>query len=87
MRLMGRHWLEKGMKEANNNMVAISAHITAGARMLLWNLIKRLPLGNVLYCDTDSIIFRKRDISAFADVISDTQLGMLAIEKESPDIE
>ncbi len=81
--LMGKAWTEMGKVEANNNAIAISAHVTEGARMHLWGLIRRLPRGRVLYCDTDSLMIRKADAAVYADVTDEKELGKLWAEKEA----
>jgi hypothetical protein len=43
-----------GWREGFDSFVAIPAHITADARMYLWEMIKNNK--RVVYCDTDSII-------------------------------
>lgn len=82
-RLMGKEWLESGKTNCSQNVVAISAHITEAARIYLWQLINRLPRGGVLYCDTDSIIIRAKDLPTFTDVVSESELGLLGVESES----
>ena len=85
-RLMGKEWAEHGWTEGRNNLVAISAHITEAARIHLWRLIRRLPRGRVLYCDTDSLMIRENDLEAFRDVLAPKVLGHLSLEKRSPSV-
>jgi len=82
--LMGKTWVESGQHESPNNMVAIAAHITEASRFLLWELINRLPRGGVLYCDTDSLLIHKKHLPVYQDVLSETELGKLGVERETP---
>jgi len=41
--------------ESRDSHPAIAAHVTAYGRVLLWKLIDVAGLGNVFYCDTDSL--------------------------------
>lgn len=45
----------KGKQEAFNSFTAISSHITANARMKLWNYFLIAGRDNIYYTDTDSI--------------------------------
>lgn len=86
-KMLGKEWVESGKVEGGQNAVAIAAHITEGARLYLWELIDRLPRGEVIYCDTDSLLLRKGSISAYADVLDRKALGYLWPDKEAPWVE
>jgi len=66
-----------------NSFCSISAHITEAARMKLWRLIEVAGLEHVLYCDTDSIKVRERDVHNLDSFIDADQLGALKVEKVS----
>jgi len=68
-----------GEEDDERAFVAISAHITEGARMYLWSLLERFESGQVLYCDTDSLWIRERDRARVADLISADRLGGLKV--------
>jgi hypothetical protein len=67
--------------EAFNSFPAISAHVTAYARMYLWKLILSAGRNNVLYVDTDSLIVNQAGYDNLAAVIHPTALGMLKVER------
>lgn len=69
--------------EAENSSVCIAAHITENARLELWNLIKQVGRKRVLYCDTDSIKIRVRDLKHVSRKIDPFELGALKEEDRS----
>jgi len=74
-------WVQEGGREiGKNSLVAVSAHITEYARLLLWSLIERIGVDRVLYCDTDSVKIRKADLSRVNWPIHETDLGALKVE-------
>jgi len=89
----GQMWLEyqlmnklvtiQGEEVGRHSFVAISAHITEAARMLLWRLIEQAGTQNVLYCDTDSLKIRECDVNNVHSLIHPTTLGALKVEKTS----
>ena len=72
--------VEDGRTYAEKSLYAIPAHITEYARLLLWSIIEKAGPDKVLYCDTDSIKIRQRDMKSIHYPISQTQLGALKIE-------
>lgn len=78
--MFNKRWTHVGEKPSKNSMVAISAHVTEYARFFLWNIIKTAGCDKVLYCDTDSIKIRKKDMSKVAYMIDDSRLGALKLE-------
>jgi len=66
--------------EGNHSFPAIAAHITENARLVLWNIIKKIGRDNVMYCDTDSVIIRTSDLDKVSDKLNETQLGSLKIQ-------
>jgi hypothetical protein len=71
-----------GFEETNQTFTAISAHITESARFILWDIIKGVGYDNILYCDTDSVVIRTRDLDRVLYPIDDSALGALCIEKK-----
>lgn len=65
-------------------MVAIPAHITEFGRLLLWEIIEQIGPRRVLYCDTDSVMIRKRDVKRLRHPIHSSQLGALSVQKTAP---
>lgn len=81
-KLFNKVFIEWGEETAKNSFVAISAHVTEYARMLLWKIIKDIGIEKVLYCDTDSIKIRKRDLRFVQHPIDNFMLGALKVEDE-----
>lgn len=77
--IMGR--VEESIKkvEAYNSFPAIAAHITADARLYLWQLIEKAGNSNVLYCDTDSLFVTKQGYNRLKSKLSKTKLGFLKL--------
>jgi hypothetical protein len=67
----------EGWKEGFNSMISIPAHITADARMKLWNIIKSIGRDHSYYCDTDSVITDRKTKTS-------KELGSLSLKAESP---
>ena len=78
--LLGQLWELKGHSEAFNSFPAISAHVTAYARLYLWSLMKVCGIGNYFYCDTDSLIVNELGLHNLEPYISLTELGKLKLE-------
>ena len=66
--------------EGSHSFPGVAAHITENARLELWNLIKRIGQENVIYCDTDSVIIRGRDLIKIKDSVNATEMGCLKIQ-------
>lgn len=49
-------WYCTGRGEGRNAFPAVSAHVTAYARCVLWKCLLKAGIENVFYCDTDSLI-------------------------------
>jgi hypothetical protein len=85
--LMNKRITIQGDEPGPGSFVAISAHITEGARILLWRLIETAGQERVLYCDTDSLKLRESDIGLLRPLIHETNLGALKVEKVSEDLD
>jgi len=84
--LMNRIITQHGEEEGKNSFVAIAAHVSENARLLLWDIIKAIGPERVLYCDTDSIKIRKSDLKYVNYPLHADHLGHLKIENESSDL-
>lgn len=84
--LMNRLITIQGDEEGSNSLTTISAHITEAARLRLWHLIEQAGQHNVLYCDTDSLKLRERDIGRLAHLLHPTKLGALKVEKVTDEL-
>lgn len=83
----GKIYLEDLIEDvAYNSSIAIAAHVTAYARMLLWTYIQTAGESNHYYNDTDSLYINAKGLENLrkAGALHDTQLGKLALEK-TPD--
>lgn len=63
-------WLHAGKEEWKHSMPMITGYIQSVARVLLWDVIRAMPTGSVLYADTDSVFITEIDREAIEDVIS-----------------
>jgi hypothetical protein len=80
----GKIYLEEIIEDvAYNSSIAIASHVTAYARMLLWNYIQTAGVENHYYNDTDSLYVNATGLENLrkAGALHDTQLGKLALEK------
>jgi len=63
--------------ESRESHPAIAAHVTAYARMIMWTLIRQIPLEHYFYCDTDSILISAECVKLFQDRLDQVRLGSL----------
>lgn len=70
--------------ESRESHPAIAAHVTAYAREYLWRIIGAVQRGDVLYCDTDSVIIRTRSLDSLTEYLSQEGLGGLKVEWSAP---
>jgi hypothetical protein len=73
---------EKGKELAPFSSMAIAAHITENARMILDDIISAVGRDRVLYCDTDSLIIRKEDLNRVRYPLDSNHLGSLKVDKQ-----
>ena len=78
-------WTETDIGEGVNAFPAISAHVTAYARMRLWELIKLAGRSEVIYCDTDSLIVTPLGLEHLRSEMDPLALGALKLEGTSTD--
>ncbi|GAI81159.1 unnamed protein product, partial [marine sediment metagenome] len=82
-RMMNTQVTQRMEGEGKNSNVAIAAHITENARLLLWEIIKQVGTDKMLYCDTDSVKIRASDAHLINWPKHKTRLGALKIESTS----
>lgn len=73
--------------EAKDSFPAISAHITAAARLVLWDYARLAGHKNVYYIDTDALIVNQAGRDALADWEDPLRLGYLKVESQADDLE
>ena len=78
--LLGELFELTGCGEAFNSFPAIAAHVTAYARLYLWDLMKVCGACNYFYCDTDSLIVNEQGYKNLSPYIDDNELGKLKLE-------
>jgi hypothetical protein len=79
-KLFGVAQIHRNDAEAPESFAAVSAHVTAFARMRLWALMLRAGLGNVFYVDTDSLIVNASGYAALRRQVNPLRLGALKVE-------
>ncbi len=67
--------------ESTHSCPAIAAHITAHARMQLWQYVRVVGMENVHYMDTDSLHINADALDALRDHLDSNRLGALKLEK------
>lgn len=81
-RLLNRVLEEKtGFEEGFNSFVAVAAHVSADARMKLWEYMKKVGLNNVYYVDTDSIFTNETGYRNATLFLRDGELGYLSVKR------
>lgn len=81
--ICGHEYEEQDKVEAYNSFPAISACITAAARVKLWELILSAGRSNVFYCDTDSLIVNLAGYRRLRRFVHPAKLGKLKLEYET----
>lgn len=71
---------ERSEGEALDSLPAISAHVTAYGRVMLWNLIRTAGTEHVYYCDTDSLFVDSVGLNKLSSHMDDSKLGSLKVE-------
>lgn len=79
--LLGEVFELKRYAEAFNSFPAIAAHVTAYARVYLWELMQVCGKGNYVYCDTDSLMVTDVGLDNLSSYMSSTELGKLKLER------
>jgi len=81
--LMNKKIIQYPEGEGELSNVAIAAHITENARFYLWDIMQRVGMDNVLYCDTDSVKIRASQLHKLKGLLDDSRLGYLKCEDRS----
>jgi hypothetical protein len=84
--LAGLHQVKVTEGESRESFPAIAAHVTAYARMKLWQTILQAGRENVYYCDTDCVVVNQSGYDRLTSLIDEYALGMLKLEGEYDDI-
>ncbi|MBD3425703.1 MAG: hypothetical protein GF409_00570 [Candidatus Omnitrophica bacterium] len=82
-RFMNREIIQYPEGEGEHSAVSIAAHITENARFTLWDIIRQIGTRRVLYCDTDSVKIRTRDLDRLTWPVHPSDLGALKVEDRS----
>jgi len=78
-------WTEQDRGEGVNSFPAVAAHVTAQARIRLWELIELAGRENVYYVDTDSLIVTPPGLERLQSEMDPLALGALKLEGTSTD--
>lgn len=76
-----REWKEG---ESYHSLPAIPAHVTAYARLYLYNLVNMIEYKHVYYMDTDSLIVDQIGYDRLRQYVKPDVLGYLKVERSSP---
>ena len=78
--LLGTIYESQKQTESYNSFPAIASHVTAYARMYLWDIMRQAGPQHYFYCDTDSLLLDPVGFARLADMIDPTTLGLLKLE-------
>lgn len=67
--------------EGRDSHPAIAAHVTAFARMMMWEIYNTAGIVNCYYSDTDCVVVNQVGFDALQGMIDPSKLGMLKLEK------
>ncbi len=84
--LLGEVYESRSQTESFNSFPAIASHVTAYARLHLWQLIKTAGRGHCFYCDTDSVLVDQVGFDNLTDHIDAAKIGALKLEHTLPSI-
>jgi len=73
--------------ESDDSFPAISAHVAAYARQVLWEYVNIAGQGHVLYSDTDSLIVTQTGFEALQPYLNQTDLGYLKLLGKTDSLE
>ncbi len=79
--MMNKIIVQYDQGEAPNSFTAIAAHITENGRLALWDIISGVGRSRVLYCDTDSVKIREKDLQYVRWPVHQTRMGALKVEE------
>ncbi|MBA7550605.1 hypothetical protein ES705_43124 [subsurface metagenome] len=72
--------------EAFNSFPAISSHVTAAARVKMWQLMVKAGRENVYYCDTDSMFVNQAGYDNLKTELDKSKLGKLKLVDVTRDL-
>lgn len=72
-----------GHAEGYNAFPAICAHVTAYARLYLWEIIRAAGKDHCYYCDTDSVIVDAQGYNRMLTYLDPKTLGLCKVEAEA----
>lgn len=75
------HINSKDGEFARDSIPIIASAVTSYARMMLWELMQKAGMDNVIYCDTDSLFVNNDGLANLKSQINPIELGKLKIEK------
>lgn len=81
--LGGGVYEERKTGESANSFPAIAAHVTAYARLYLWELMTLAGRSHVFYCDTDSMIVDQAGRDNISDLLDPHRMGFMKVEHTS----
>ena len=84
--LLGEVFELKGYEESFNSFPAISAEVSAYARLHLWQLMLQAGIGNYFYCDTDSLFVNETGLQNLSNELDNERLGALKVIEHSDTI-
>lgn len=82
-----RMWLHAGKVEWQHSMPMVTGYIQAIARVQLWDILRQMPKGAVLYADTDSVYITEVDREELEALIAKTPNCTLRIKNAWESIE
>jgi len=85
--LAGKIFKEYKTGEAFHSFPAIAAHVTAEARLYLYQLATQVPAHSVFYMDTDSLIVDQDGYDILKTDLDPSKIGKLKVEITSPWLE
>jgi hypothetical protein len=85
-KLFNKVWITFGREPSSYYFVSIPAHITENARLYLYKLMKTVGIDNFIYCDTDSLIIRRKHLPKLKRYLHKYRLGGLKEEYNFTDL-
>lgn len=79
-KLFNKIYITFGREPSSYYFVPIPAHITENARLYLYQLMKTVGHNNFIYCDTDSLIIKKKHLPKLKKYLHEYRLGGLKEE-------
>lgn len=74
-----QRWVDDG--ESFHSHPAIAAHVTAYARVILYNAIQTAGPDNCYYCDTDSLLVNYAGYSRLSGMLDNSKLGAWSLDR------